>query len=71
MSSAALFDLSGHGFFIWASYGMLALALVCELFFLRRRRRRAWDQAALLAHEGPARQATVKASGAPPDLNKA
>ena len=70
MSSSALFDFSGHGYFIWASYGMLALALVCELLFLRRRRHRAWEQAALLAHEAPARQATVKASGALPDLNK-
>jgi heme exporter protein CcmD len=70
MSSSALFDFSGHGYFIWASYGMLALAVVWELIFLRRRRQRAWDQAVLLAHEAPPRQATVKASSALHDLVK-
>lgn len=60
MTSSALFDLSGHGYFIWASYGMLALAVLFELTFLRRRRQRALGQASLIAKEAPARQAVVK-----------
>jgi heme exporter protein D len=60
MSASALFDLSGHGYFIWASYGMLALAVLFELVFLRRRRLRALLQASQIAKEAPARQARVK-----------
>ncbi len=40
-----LFDLSGHGFYVWSSYGMAALALVVELLLLRARRRAAVRQA--------------------------
>ena len=60
MTNSSLFDLSGHGYFIWASYGMLALAILFELTFLRRRRHRALGQASLIANEAPARQAVVK-----------
>ena len=34
--------MGGHGFYIWSSYGMLALAIAVELWALRRRRRAAW-----------------------------
>jgi heme exporter protein CcmD len=61
MSSATLFTLSGHGFYIWASYGMLALAVLLELIFLRRRRQQALHQASQVAKEAPARQAVVQA----------
>jgi len=30
--------MGGYGFYVWSSYGMLALAIVIELFALRRRR---------------------------------
>ena len=38
--------MGGHGFYIWSSYGMLALALVVEVWALRRRRSAAWCQVA-------------------------
>ena len=34
--------MGGHGFYIWSSYAMLALAVAIELWTLRRRRRDAW-----------------------------
>ncbi|HRO57979.1 MAG TPA: heme exporter protein CcmD [Burkholderiaceae bacterium] len=34
--------MGGHGFYIWSSYGMLALAVAIELWALRRRRQAAW-----------------------------
>ncbi|MBM3407447.1 MAG: heme exporter protein CcmD [Betaproteobacteria bacterium] len=37
--------MGGHGFFIWSSYGMFALALVIEIVVLRRSRRSAIEQA--------------------------
>jgi heme exporter protein CcmD len=33
--------MGGHGFYIWASYGMLFLAIAIELIGLRQRRRNA------------------------------
>lgn len=30
--------MDGYGFYVWSSYGMLALALVVELIALRARR---------------------------------
>ena len=33
--------MGGYGFYVWSSYGMLALAIVVELFALRQRRRTA------------------------------
>jgi heme exporter protein CcmD len=38
--------MGGHGFYIWSSYAMLALALVIEILALRRSRHRANAQAA-------------------------
>jgi heme exporter protein D len=43
--------MGGHGFYIWSSYGMLAVAIVLELWSLRRRRRAAWQQAEELREE--------------------
>jgi heme exporter protein D len=40
--------MGGHGFFIWSSYGMLALALVIEIAVLRRVRRGAIERARAL-----------------------
>jgi len=34
-------SMGGYGFYVWSSYGMLALAIVIELFLLRRRRAQA------------------------------
>jgi heme exporter protein CcmD len=33
--------MGGYGFFVWSSYGALALAIAVELWLLRRRRIRA------------------------------
>ena len=33
--------MGGYGFFVWSSYGSLALAIALELWLLRRRRIRA------------------------------
>ena len=43
--------MGGHGFFIWSSYGMLALALVIEIAVLRRARRAAIDRARAMRAE--------------------
>jgi heme exporter protein CcmD len=37
--------MGGHGFFIWSSYGMLAIAIAIELLVLRNTRRRAFERA--------------------------
>ena len=36
--------MGGHGFFIWSSYGRLALALIVEIAVLRRSRRGAAER---------------------------
>jgi len=36
-----LFSLGGHGFYIWASYLVTAIALLAEVLLVRHRRRRA------------------------------
>ena len=37
--------MGGHGFFVWGSYGVTAVALAVELLFLRARRRAAVSHA--------------------------
>ena len=37
--------MGGHGFFIWSSYGMLALVLVIEIAWLRQARKQAMHRA--------------------------
>jgi len=37
--------MGGYGFYVWSSYGMLALAIVVELVALRQRRRTAQRRA--------------------------
>jgi len=49
--------MGGYGFYVWSSYGMLALAIVVELFALRRRRQAAQRRAAEMRAEQAA-QAT-------------
>jgi heme exporter protein CcmD len=44
------FAMGGHGFFIWSSYGMLALALVIELVWLRQARKQAVQRAIETRH---------------------
>ncbi|MCL4185734.1 MAG: heme exporter protein CcmD [Burkholderiaceae bacterium] len=34
--------MGGYGFYVWSSYGMLAIALIVELVWLRRHRRESW-----------------------------
>ena len=35
--------MSGHGFYLWSSYGMAAFAIALELWLLRRRRAQALE----------------------------
>ncbi len=44
-------SMGGHGFYIWASYGMLFLAIAIELFGLRQRRRNALTMIAQVTEE--------------------
>jgi heme exporter protein CcmD len=39
------FAMGGHGYFIWMSYAMTALAVGIELWSIRHRRRQAWKGA--------------------------
>ena len=39
------FAMGGYGFFVWSSYGMLALAVAAELVTLVRQRRNALQYA--------------------------
>jgi heme exporter protein D len=39
------FAMGGYGFYVWSSYGMLALAIVVELVALSRSRARAREYA--------------------------
>lgn len=44
--------MGGHGFFIWSSYAMLALALLVEVVWLRQARKQAIERAAALRDAG-------------------
>lgn len=37
--------MGGHGFYIWSSYGALALAIAAELIWIKRERRRSLERA--------------------------
>ncbi|MCO5121915.1 MAG: heme exporter protein CcmD [Burkholderiaceae bacterium] len=39
-------SMGGYAYYVWMSYGMLAIAIVLELFSLAARRRHALDQVA-------------------------
>lgn len=43
--------MGGYGFYVWSSYGMLAIALVVELVWLRRHRRESLRRAAEMRAE--------------------
>ncbi|MCD6733049.1 MAG: heme exporter protein CcmD [Burkholderiaceae bacterium] len=43
--------MGGYGFYVWNSYGMLAIALIVELAWLRRHRRESWRRAAAMRAE--------------------
>ena len=57
-----LFNLNGHGYFVWLSYGRLLLAVVIERVMLKKRRARALAQARLVGAEEPARRVRVEAN---------
>jgi heme exporter protein D len=40
-SWGAFWDMGGRGFFVWGSYGALAIAVIAELIALRGARKRA------------------------------
>ncbi len=35
---ASFFHMGGYGFYVWGSYGVMALAIIAEIVWLRRRR---------------------------------
>jgi heme exporter protein D len=43
-SWSAFWDMGGRGFFVWGSYGALAVAVIAELISLRGARKRALQQ---------------------------
>ena len=43
--------MGGYGFYVWGSYGVLALAIAIELWLLRRRRARAHERVRQLIEE--------------------
>ena len=43
--------MKGYGFYVWSSYGALALAIAIELWSIGRRRAQALDLARLSAEE--------------------
>ena len=43
--------MGGYGFYVWNSYGVLALAIAIELWALRRRRQQARETARALLEE--------------------
>ena len=45
--------MGGYGFYVWSSYGMLAIALIVELVWLRRDRRESWRRVADMRAEHP------------------
>ena len=45
------FAMGGHGYYIWASYLMLALAVAVELLMISRRRTQAIEHARMSAEE--------------------
>ena len=40
-STAEFFAMGGYGFYVWGSFGLSALALVVEVWLIRRRHRAA------------------------------
>lgn len=44
-------SMGGYAYYVWMSYGVLALAIVVELFALAGRRRRALEQVAQHAQD--------------------
>ncbi len=43
-SWSAFWSMGGRGFFVWGSYGALAIAVVAELIVLRSARKRALEE---------------------------
>lgn len=43
--------MGGYAYYVWSSYGMLALLLIVELALLRRRRRESWRRVAEIRAE--------------------
>ncbi|HLT25799.1 MAG TPA: heme exporter protein CcmD [Zeimonas sp.] len=52
--------MGGYGFYVWSSYGMLALAIAIELHALRRHRRAARRRAEELRAEQAAHAAPLR-----------
>lgn len=55
-------QMDGYGFYVWSSYGMLALAIAVELFVLRRHRRAAGRRADEMRAEQAAHAAPFSGS---------
>jgi len=48
------FAMNGYGFYVWSAYGVVALALLVELYTLRSRRRAVLEEARLEQPDTPA-----------------
>ena len=44
-------SMGGYGFYVWSSYGVLALAIAIELWLLRKRRAQARETVRQLIEE--------------------
>jgi heme exporter protein D len=49
-SWSAFWDMGGRGFFVWGSYGALAIAILAELIALRSARKRAIETVETVHH---------------------
>lgn len=53
-------SMGGYGFYVWSSYGVLAIAIAIELFALRRHRRAARQRADEMRAEQAAHAAPLR-----------
>ena len=49
-------SMGGYAYYVWMSYGMLAIAIIAELLMLSARRRRALEQLADTGEEADFRE---------------
>ena len=49
-------SMGGYAYYVWMSYGMLAIAIIAELLMLSARRRRALEQLADTGEEAHFRE---------------
>lgn len=57
--------MDGHGFYVWSAYGMAVFLVICESFFLSRRRSSAADKVRKEAQRMALRKNAQNQSGNP------